>query len=83
MGAQQQAEVVKEILNTYGRSTGQQINPAKCSIMFNSRERLPEHDHVKNVLEIEKEVFEAKYLGLPTARGRIKGEHFQDLRKTR
>lgn len=36
---------------------------------------------MKNVLEINREVFEAKYLGLPTPRGRIKGEHFQDLKE--
>lgn len=26
-------------------------------------------------------MFESKYLGLPTPRGRVKGEHFQDLKE--
>ena len=30
-----QAAEVKDILETYGRCTGQQVNPTKCSIMFN------------------------------------------------
>lgn len=31
----EQAGVVSEVLHTYATGTGQLINPAKCSIMFN------------------------------------------------
>lgn len=78
---QQQASVVREVLDTYARGTGQLINPDKCSIMFNEHDQAAEVENVKRVLEIRREVFEAKYLGLPTQRGRIKGAHFQDLRQ--
>lgn len=77
-----QARVVKEILNTYATGTGQQVNPSKCSIMFNAKEEFAsDQELVKRELEVQREVFEPKYLGLPTQRGRIKGEHFQDLKE--
>lgn len=76
----QPAEIVRDILATYAKGTGQMINPAKCSIMFNTTEQRDEQTQVKSVLGIEREVFEAKYLGLPTPKGRTKGEHFQDLK---
>lgn len=79
--SQPQAQVVKEVLDAYAKGTGQLINPSKCSIMFNAREQLMEYEQVKAVLEVQREVFEAKYLGLPTPRGRVKGVHFQDLRE--
>ena len=31
----EQAEEIKDVLLTYERCTGQQINPTKCAIMFN------------------------------------------------
>lgn len=49
--------------------------------MFNKNCQVAEHEQVKEVMSVEKEVFEAKYLGLSTQRGRIKGDHFQDLRE--
>lgn len=73
--------MIKKILNTYARSTCQLVNLTKCSILFNMREHVQQHELVKNVLAIQREVFEAKYLGLPTPKGRIKGEHFQDVKK--
>lgn len=78
---QQQAREVKELLDTYARGTGQLINPAKCSSMFNEKGQNEDYANVKNMLGIERKVFEAKYLGLPTHKGRIKGTHFQDLRE--
>lgn len=78
--SQQQAGIVKEILETYAKGTGQLINSSKCSIMFNEKVQTSENEEVKNVLEIEREVFEPKYLGLPTPRGRVKGDHFMDLK---
>lgn len=73
--------VVKQVLEVYARGTGQLINPAKCSIMFNNKCEAAEQEQVKQVLAVERELFEAKYLGLPTQRGRVKGDHFQDLKE--
>jgi hypothetical protein len=45
-----QAEVIKEVLTTYGHCTGQQINPAKCSIMFNEKCPSATQNQVKTIL---------------------------------
>ncbi|XP_039780695.1 uncharacterized protein LOC120647967 [Panicum virgatum] len=76
-----QAEVIKEVLATYGYCTGQQINPAKCSIMFNDKCPSATQDQVKAILQVESTVFDAKYLGLPTPSGRMKGDRFQHLKE--
>jgi len=75
-----QAEEVKEVLVTYGKCTGQQINPAKCSIMFSDKCPSAMQDQVKAILQVERIVFDAKYLRLPTPNGRMKGDRFQHLK---
>jgi hypothetical protein len=75
-----QAEVVKEILSTYGKCTGQQINPAKCSIMFNEKMQPALKEQVKSILQVEKDVLDARYLGQPTPKERMKGDRFQHLK---
>ena len=74
---EQQATLVKGLLNTYASATGQLINPSKCSILF-SNHCLPNMiQEVKNVLEITREVFEPKYLGLPVPEGRMHKGRFE------
>lgn len=75
------AHVVKAVLDTYARCTGQLINPAKCSIMFNEKGNQNVQVQVKQVLGVEMASFEPKYLGLPTPAGRVKGAHFQTLKE--
>ena len=77
-----QAEEVKEVLVTYGKCTGQQINPAKCSIMFSDKCPSAMQDQVKAILQVERIVFDAKYLRLPTPNGRMKGDRFQHLKES-
>lgn len=76
-----QAQQVKEVLETYERGTGQLINPSKCSIMFKGDEPTDQQVLVKNLLGVQSTAFEAKYLGLPTPAGRMKGERFQPLKE--
>lgn len=76
-----QAGHVKDVLETYSRCTGQSINPAKCSIMFNEKGQQTVHDEVKQILGVQLAAFEAKYLGLPTPSGRMKGDRFQNLKE--
>jgi hypothetical protein len=77
----EQASVVKDILDTYAHCTGQLINPGKCSIMFNESGREEDQESVKQILGVQLSSFEAKYLGLPTPTGSLKGERFQPLRE--
>jgi hypothetical protein len=69
-----QAEVVKEILSTYGKCTGQQINLAKCSIMFNDKMQPALKEQVKSILQVEKDVLDARYLGVRTANAERENE---------
>jgi hypothetical protein len=74
-----QALKVKEILDTYASSTGQLINPGKCSIMFGESCSPASRLEVKNALQVTQETFETKYLGLPTPEGRMSKGKFQSL----
>jgi hypothetical protein len=70
---------VKQVLDTYASSTGQLINPAKCSLLFGESC----HDEVKDIIRSELGVtsliFEEKYLGLPTPDGRMSRGKLQNL----
>jgi hypothetical protein len=73
------ALMVMEILDTYASSTGQLINPGKCSIMFGESCSPTSRLEVKNALQVTQETFETKYLGLPTPEGRMSKGKFQSL----
>jgi hypothetical protein len=76
---QTQAIRVKEVLEMYASSTGQLINPSKCSIFFGKSCPLQHRTKVKAVLGITQELFETKYLGLPTPEGRMNRGKFESL----
>jgi hypothetical protein len=76
---QAQAIKVKEVLEMYASSTGQLINPSKCSIYFGESCPMQHRTAVKAVLGITQELFEMKYLGLPTPKGRMNRGKFESL----
>ncbi|EEE56362.1 hypothetical protein OsJ_05493 [Oryza sativa Japonica Group] len=65
-----QARSVKEALSLYEKSTGQLINPAKCSLLFSEFCSQERQEEIKAVLQIQRTGFEDKYLGLPTPEAR-------------
>lgn len=71
--------MVKGLLNIYALDTGQLINPAKCSILFSDSCLPAVVDEMKRILEIEQEVFEPKYLGLPVPEGRMNKGKFETV----
>jgi hypothetical protein len=75
----EQANKVKEILEVYATSTGQLINPNKCSIMFGKACPQETRNEIKSTLMLTQETFESKYLGLPTEEGRMSSGKFQSL----
>jgi len=77
----EQAYVVKQALDLFAGCTGQLINLAKCSIMFNEHGDTMQQEQVKRVLDVQLSSFETKYLGLPTPSGRMKKERFQSLKE--
>jgi hypothetical protein len=74
-----QANKIKDVLDVYASSTGQLINPAKCSVMFGESCPVEQRAAVKTCLQITKETFETKYLGLPTPDGRMHKGKFVSL----
>jgi hypothetical protein len=69
------------VLNVYAHSTGQLINPSKCSILFGDSCDPAVKEEVKQVLQVTQETFETKYLGLPTPEGRMNKGKFKSLQE--
>jgi len=68
------ASRLQEILNTYGRGSGQLVNRDKSSVFFSRNCTDNMKNEVRETLAIENEALAEKYLGLPTTLGRaIKG----------
>ena len=74
-----QATIVKGLLNTYARATGQLINPEKCSILFSDNCPEAVAEEMKGILEVTQQVFEPKYLGLPVPEGRVHKGQFETV----
>jgi hypothetical protein len=75
----QQALVVKNVISTFERCSGQLLSPNKCSLLMNENCDQQNADQVRLTLGVEKLDFEAKYLGLPTPYGRVRRGLFQPL----
>jgi hypothetical protein len=73
---------VRMVLQEYATSTGQLINPSKCSIFFGDSCAQEIREQVKSVLSVEQEAFDSKYLGLPTPHGRMDKGKFESLRSS-
>jgi hypothetical protein len=70
---------VKWVIDAYGKATGQLINNAKCSTLFSPN--CPENvqNEIRSILQVQRPEFEAKYLGLPTPKGRMNKGKLQNL----
>jgi hypothetical protein len=74
-----QATRVKGVIDKYATATGQLINESKCSILFSIGCGELIQDAVRGILNVQKEEFEDKYLGLPTPDGRMSRGKFEPL----
>jgi hypothetical protein len=74
-----QACQIKKVLDLYALSTGQLINPDKCSIIFGESCPLASRVEVKTMLQVTQKTFETKYLGLPAPEGRMSSGKLQSL----
>jgi hypothetical protein len=50
------------MLDLYARSTGQLINPGKCSILFGESCLVAIRAEIKEALQVTQETFETKYV---------------------
>jgi hypothetical protein len=73
----QQANVVRQAIMSFEKSTRKLISPSKCSILFSSACPVANQTEIKSTLAVTQCSFEEKYLGLPTPEGRMKAQHFQ------
>jgi hypothetical protein len=76
-----QAIRIKEVLLTYERGTGQQMNPMKCSMMFGSRCQESVKARVLQILQVPNTMVEERYLGLPTPDGRMNDGKFKTTKQ--
>lgn len=58
-----QAKVIKRVLETCQRATGQLLSANKCSLLFNELCPKETRNGIKGGLEVETTSFESKYLG--------------------
>ncbi|KAM0878606.1 hypothetical protein ACQ4PT_034756 [Festuca glaucescens] len=72
-----QAKIIKAIITSFEKGSGQLLSASKCSIMFGESCQQQSQDEVRLTLEVERTDFEDKYLGLPTPEGRMKKDKFE------
>uniref|UniRef100_A0A8R7PG21 Reverse transcriptase domain-containing protein n=1 Tax=Triticum urartu TaxID=4572 RepID=A0A8R7PG21_TRIUA len=75
----QSAERLNDILRIYGEASGQCVNRTKSAIYFSSNMPAQLKQQLKSVLNIDVEAFSERYLGLPTAVGRITSGTFDHI----
>ena len=68
-------------MQLYCRCNDQLINPQKYSVLFGTLFSSEAKNSVRGVLQIEKEAFDEKYLGLPTTEGKMNKDKFQPVKE--
>jgi hypothetical protein len=74
-----QALVIKGTIDAVERGTCQMLNANKCSLLFNDNCLVATQNEVRQILEVSRQSFEDKYLGLPTPEGRMNKGKFDSL----
>lgn len=77
----EQANKIRALLQRFEEGTGQQLSPAKCSLLTRENIETQQREDIRLILRMEKVHFEAKYLGLSTPDGHQKNERFQPLQE--
>lgn len=77
--SQRGAVRLQQILDTYSRGSGQQVNRDKSAVFFSKNCEGEVKEMVRHELHIQTEALSDRYLGLPTALGRSTTEAFEFL----
>ena len=77
----QECQKVLDILDTYGKCSGQQINRSKTTIFFSKSTSEKLRDHIKVALVVPKIRQYEKYLELPSLVGRNKKASFNYIKE--
>ena len=75
-----EARHIKEILECYGKASGQQVNINKLAVIFSKNTGSREKEEVLQKLGGIQQVTQGKYLGLPLVVGRSKNSVFRFIR---
>ena len=70
---------LNSILRIYGAASGQRVNREKSAIFFSPNTTHGCRQAIKNILDVHVEVFSERYLGLPTAVGKITSGTFDHI----
>lgn len=73
------AQRLNDILRIYGEASGQSVNKDKSAIFFSPNTPSSIRQNIKGMLGIMVEAFSDRYLGLPTAVGRITSGTFDHI----
>ena len=76
-----ECQQVLNILDTYGRCSGQQINKAKTTIFFSKSTSEAIKNQIKSALEVPEILQYEKYLGLPSLVGKNKKASFNYIKE--
>jgi hypothetical protein len=74
------ASQLRSILELYEQCSGQMINKAKSAILFSTNTKSVQRREVKEILEVQKETMNERYLGLPVHVGTSRSEVFAYLK---
>lgn len=80
-GEEEQGRVVQRIISMYERCTGQMVSHSKCSMMFGSGCSSEAKKELLQIMNIQKEALEERYLGLPTPEGRMSKARFKSVKE--
>jgi hypothetical protein len=75
------AKQLRRILHAYQECSGQTINKQKSAIMFSANTRETKKGEVMQILEIQKETMNERYLGMPVYVGKSKKNVFLYLKE--
>ena len=70
---------LNDILRIYGEASGKCVNRAKSAIYFSPNTPAAHKESLKQLLNVHSEAFSERYLGLPTAVGRITSGTFEHI----
>ena len=76
-----ECQKILDILEVYGRCSGQQINQSKITIFFSKATCEDTRNHIKMALGVPEIIQYGKYLGLPSLVGRNKKASFNYIKE--
>jgi hypothetical protein len=72
-------DVIKTLMSDFEKGTSQLLSPSKCFLLVREGIEANRVISLRNILGVQKEEFEAKYLGLPIPYGRLTRDTFQPI----